>query len=267
MQKRVIALCFLPLYAGAATQHEINLGLSDVKDASDQFIGVKYRYYLSELDSVTGANLINPYLQRVSSVTADYFSVDQQDRYNFGATWYIDEQWMLTGDVSYTNYGDSSADRDYKAIDLNVGYNLSPQWQIGAGAFYQRLEYSYPALRLDSDPAYVQWREASDNELSPGLFARYTQIDAGTGWDIRAEATFGEIDSLELAGRYFFSRGLSVGATYTHLGFNSYNDQDVIELDIDYWFRDALSLRFGLGVDVGDGDGLASATVLATYRF
>ncbi|MEW9797209.1 hypothetical protein [Alteromonas sp. CYL-A6] len=259
MNKAIIFLSLLSAGAIAAPRHEVNVGFSDLKDQNDNFIGVQYRHYLQELDADNSAWLIAPYLQRVSSVSGQYFTVNNTHLYNLGATWYADSQWMVSADVTYVDYDENLGDRDDKALDVKVGYNVNRQWQFGAGAFYQRDEVSYTTF--DGQVDY------SDNEVSPGIFARYTQLDNGQGWDVGAEVTVGDRESLELSSRYFFSPRVSAGATYTHVNGSRGTDQDVLELDVDYWFANGFSLRAGLGVELGDNDGLGSATLLATYRF
>ncbi len=243
-----------------AAQNEVSAGFSDIKDADDNFIGINYKRYLSDVSNDGGAYLINPYLQRVSSVNASYFTVGDIDAYSVGGTWYVDDQWMVMADVGYTDYNSPFGDFDGKTADLRVGYNPDANWQVGVAMLYQRSEAEYQYR--DSEERFDDYSD----DWTPSVFARYTDIQNGKGWDFSTQYSFNDFDYAEVAGRYFFNPGLSAGLTYSY-SEGTYDDSNVVELDVDYWVNKHFSVRFGLGTEVSGDSGLESATLLATYRF
>ena len=47
-----------------------------------------------------------------------------------------------------------------------------------------------------------------------------------------------------------------------------YDDGDIAELTLDYWFTRNFSLQVGAGARIGgDDDGLATVTLTTSYRF
>ena len=257
-----ITLASLFATSAFAAQNEVSAGFTDLKDADDNFVGISYKRYLTDVSNDGGAYAINPYLQRVSSVNVNYFTVGDVKDYEVGGTWYVDDQWMVAADVGYTDYGSPFGDFDGKTADLRVGYNIDKHWQIGAALLYQRFEAEYQYI--DSEDRF----DGYSDDWTPSLFARYTDIQGGTRWDISTQYSFDDYDTAEVAARYFFNSGLSAGLTYSYADAPSgYDDSNVVELDVDYWVTKNFSVRFGLGTEVSGDSGLESATLLATYRF
>ena len=74
-----------------------------------------------------------------------------------------------------------------------------------------------------------------------------------------------------LDARYFFNPDVSVNLTYLMKKDESdyrYEEGDVAELTLDYWFTRNFSLQVGAGARIGgDDDGLATVTLTTSYRF
>ena len=69
-----IALCGL-CFSGfsVAAQNEISVGLADIKNYGDDFIGIEYKRYLSDVPVSGQPFLISPYLNKTNSVFVRYF--------------------------------------------------------------------------------------------------------------------------------------------------------------------------------------------------
>ena len=63
----------------AATQNEVQIFAADFEGVDDNLYGASYTRYLDTVKGNSGAYLINPYLQRVSSVSGSYANVDGID--------------------------------------------------------------------------------------------------------------------------------------------------------------------------------------------
>jgi len=265
LAKYFLALGILaPALTSANQSNEVGLGLADIRDVDDQFIGVYYTRYLEPVDTKTGPLSLSPYLHRADSITGRYFGIHDNDRYELGGQMFVGNEWHFTGNVRYID-SDRFADSDYKSVDLRAGYFLSADWQVGAGVLYEREENDYHYF----DGQSWQAGTASRTEFLPSIFTRYTQIKNGEGWDVAAQVTLSDYDTAELSGQYFFSPRFSLFSTYTYRNNRDEFEDDthLLEAGADYWFTPSFSTRFGLGTRLNGGDRIESVTLLASYRF
>ncbi|MCU7555520.1 putative porin [Alteromonas sp. ASW11-19] len=272
----VAVLATLLAPTAVATQNEVSAGFTDLRDADDHFLGIGYTRYLSAINNREGVHLINPYLQRISSVRVNYFALDDIDYTQAGGTWYVNNDWMLSADISYLDTDNRLHDEDDKVADLKAGFNLNRHVQVGTGLRYHRARDTYytggergPQTPFNFD----DFAAVTTEKWSPSAFARYTMIHNGTGWDFSGQVMFDDIDTLEASGRYFFSPGLSAAINYTFRDPSSeleqygYENQQVVGAEVDYWVNPNWSVRAGFDVGVQGNSGLDSLTLLSTYRF
>lgn len=257
----ITASVFSVSAAHAATQNEVQVMAVDFEGLDENLYGAKYVRYLDEVSGNSGAYLINPYLQRVSSLSGGYANLDGIDVFNLGSTFYIDDIWMLAIEGAHSKFDDDFGDEDYSNIDLKVGFNLSRQWQIGAGLIYQRATYDFNA----DGESYSE----SENETSPLVFTRYTTVgNAGTGWDFTAQYIADDIDVLSGSARYFFSPGLSVQGSYSYTnapdGFDNIKTAGVA---LDYWVNEQFAISASYETDIDSDVDSDVAALSATYRF
>jgi len=248
-------------FAHADTQNEVQLRAIDFEGFDDTLYGGSFTRYLETVKGNSGAYLINPYLQRVSSLSGGYNNIDGTDIFTLGTTLYLNDDWMLSIDGTYAEFDYELGESDSTDIDVKVGYNLSREWQIGGGFLYSKQNFDG---FINDEPFSGS---ANDNAIL--AFTRYTTVGkGGTGWDLLAEYVSDEADILRGSARYFFSPGLSVAGTYAHInapgGFENGNE---IGVEVDYWMNEQFSLKAGYQRQV-DSD--IDADVLsfgATYRF
>ncbi|WP_334019869.1 hypothetical protein [Alteromonas sp. S015] len=243
----------------AALQNEVQVMAVDFEGIDDNLYGAKYVRYLDEVSGNSGAYLINPYLQRVSSLSGAYANLDGIDIFNLGSTFYFDDTWMLGIDATHGKFDEEFGDEDYTNIDLKVGFNLSRQWQIGAGLMYQRATYDFNA-------GEESYRE-SENETSPLVFTRYTTVDnGGTGWDFIAQYIADDVDVLSGSARYFFSPGLSIQGSYSYTNApDGFDNVKTAGVSIDYWVNEQFAVSASYETDSDIESDVASLT--ASYRF
>ncbi len=263
-----VATAFLTA-PGAAAQNEIRAGYSHFRPLDENVTEIGYTRYLDKLDNGQGALLINPYLQRVSGVSVNYATYRSIDNYGISGTGYMDEHWSLSGSISGSDYSrtyytfDGDVDISERSIKLSAGYNINPKLQVGAGVDYDWFESS-----LNDDGIK---RTFDDDDYSPSIYTRYTDLHNGQGWDLHLAGRFHGAASVTASARYFFNKGLSAEvALKDSSGFRR------LIVGVDYWFTPALSLRVGASTEVGNenegyspfGDtDVNSLTAKARYRF
>lgn len=257
----ITACVFTVSAAHAATQNEVQVTAVDFEGLDDNLYGARYVRYLDEVSGNSGAYLINPYLQRVSSLSGGYANLDGIDVFNLGTTFYFDDTWMLAIEGAHSKLDDDFGDGDYTNIDLKVGFNLSRQWQIGAGVIYQRATYDFNA----GGESYSE----SENETSPLVFTRYTTVgNGGTGWDFTAQYTADDVDVLSGSARYFFSPGLSVQGSYSYTNApDGFDNLKTAGVALDYWVNEQFSLSASYETDIDSDTESDVASLTASYRF
>jgi len=245
----------------AATQNEVQVIAVDFEGIDDNLYGGQYIRYLSEVSGNTGAYLINPYLQRVSSLSGGYATIDGIDVFNLGSTFYLDNTWMVAIEGGYSKSDDEFGEQDYTNIDLTVGYNLSREWQIGAGLTYRRATYDYNANG--------QSFSESENDTSPLVFTRYTTVgNAGTGWDFTAQYIADDVDTFSGSARYFFTPGLSIQGSYSFTDLpNGIANVNNVGVGLDYWVNEQFSISASYDSDVDSDADNGVASLSASYRF
>ena len=257
----ITASVFTVSAAHAATQNEVQVTAVDFEGLDDNLYGARYVRYLDEVSGNSGAYLINPYLQRVSSLSGGYANLDGIDVFNLGTTFYFDDTWMLAIEGAHSKLDDDFGDGDYTNIDLKVGFNLSRQWQIGAGVIYQRATYDFNA----GGESYSE----SENETSPLVFTRYTTVgNGGTGWDFTAQYTADDVDVLSGSVRYFFSPSLSVQGSYSYTNApDGFDNLKTAGVALDYWVNEQFSLSASYETDIDSDTESDVASLTASYRF
>ena len=257
----ITASVFTVSAAHAATQNEVQVTAVDFEGLDDNLYGARYVRYLDEVSGNSGAYLINPYLQRVSSLSGGYAYLDGIDVFNLGSTFYLDDTWMLAIEGAHSKVDNEFGDEDYTNIDLKVGFNLSRQWQIGAGLIYQRAKYDYNANG--------QSFSESENETSPLVFTRYTTVDnGGTGWDFTAQYIADDVDTFSGSARYFFTPGLSIEGTYSYTDLpNGIDNVKNVGVGLDYWVNEQFSVSASYETDIDSVADNKVASLSASYRF
>ncbi len=257
----ITASVFTVSAAHAATQNEVQVTAVDFEGLDDNLYGAKYIRYLDEVSGNSGAYLINPYLQRVSSLSGGYANLDGIDVFNLGSTFYLDDTWMLAIEGAHGKFDDEFVDEEYTNVDLKVGFNLSREWQIGAGLMYQRLSYDFN----NDEERFSE----SENETSPLVFTRYTTVGTtGTGWDFTAQYIADDVDVLSGSARYFFSPGLSVQGSYSYTNApEGFDNLKTAAVALDYWFNDQFSVSASYETDIDSDIDSDVASLTASYRF
>lgn len=257
----VLASILSATTATANTQNEVSATVQDIEGFNDNFYTASYVRYLDSVKSDSGAYLINPYLQRVSSLSGGYSRIGDRDTFIMGGTFYFNEQWSIAAKGTYSDLDNSYGEQKSKFVMASVGYNLSPEWQVGAGLQYVSADYD-----LDFDGTVFD-EEFSDS--SPVAFTRYTTVGkTGTGWDLMLEFIEDDTDTYTVSARYFFSPGLSVAGTfeYTNLPSN-YIDDKVAGVEVDYWFNEQFSVTASYEKNTDSDADDDVATLSASYRF
>ncbi|MDO6567581.1 hypothetical protein Q4561_10985 [Alteromonas sp. 1_MG-2023] len=247
-------------------QHEIGVGISDIRDTDDNFIGVSYRYYFDAVNIGEQPWAISPYLQRTSSLSVDYFGIDDIDSINVKGEWFYSDTWVVRG-----RYGRITDDRDYyddtlQRFGADISTFANENWEYGAGFDFYDVEERFYDINGSLDS------KRSDSDFSFNVFARYTSFGTSMqrftpGWDIQLKGTtFDDEFSVELDADYYFKPNWSVGVMVIHEDSDFNDSENIVELGTNYWFNPHASIRFGLGYDT-DESTLGSATLLGTFRF
>lgn len=245
----------------AATQNEVNIFASDLEGVDDNLYGVSYTRYLAPLKGNSGAYLINPYLQRVSSVSGGYSNIDGVDSFSLGSTFYFNKEWALDISGSHTRADNNLVDTDTTNVNARVGYNVTREWQVGAGLSHSdsSVEGQFGDIIIDE----------SDNDTAATVFTRYTTVGkSGTGWDLLATYFADDEDAIAASARYFFSPKLSVGGVFSYSDAPSgFDDNKTAGVDVDYWFNEQFSIQASYSKNLDSDIDADVANLRATYRF
>ena len=79
--------------ATASTQNEVSVSAQDREGIYENSYDASYVRYLDSVSSDSGAYLINPYLQRVSSLSGGYSRTGDSDTLNMGGTFYFNDHF------------------------------------------------------------------------------------------------------------------------------------------------------------------------------
>jgi long-subunit fatty acid transport protein len=245
----------------AATQNEVNVLVSDFEGVDDNLYSASYTRYLDSLQGNSGAYLINPYLQRVSSVSGGYANIDGVDSFSLGSTYYFNKEWMLDISGTHSRSDNDFVDSDNTNINVQVGYNVTREWQIGAGLSYARFnaDGQFDDIIIDE----------SDSDTAAAVFTRYTTVGkSGTGWDLLATYFADDEDAIAASARYFFSPKLSVGGVFSYSDAPSgFDDNKTAGVDVDYWFNEQFSIQASYSKNLDSDIDADVANLRATYRF
>ena len=264
----LLAISTLPAITQATDiQHEVSLGFADVRDADDNFVGAGYRYYFESVNIDEQPWAISPYLQRKSSVSVDYFGIDDIDSFNVRGEWFYSDDVVIRGRFGRVTNDQRSADESLNRYGLEFSTFANDNWEYGVGVEYFDLTEEFIT---SIDP--LVFSERSESEFSFSVFTRYTSFGqrAGKfspGWDTKFKGTQfdGEL-SLELDVDYYFRPDWSVGIMYLHENDEVSGSENLIELGTNYWFNPYSSIEFGIGYDT-DESRLGSITLLGSLRF
>lgn len=263
----LLSSALLLSFPAVAAQNEVTFGIGDLQDYTSPFIGLEYKRYFSDVPAENQPHLISPYLNKINSAYGRYFTTDVYDFYQAGGEWFIDDQWVVNTHFRYVDYS-RTATTTYATADIDVGYFLASNWQVGAGSYYQYQE-SRPFYY--NGETYTNDRTISRNRNSIKAFTRYTNVTNGSGWDMSAEVIFTSSLRATLDARYFFNPDVSLNLTYLIEENDEdylYDEGDIAEITLDYWFSRHFSLQVGAGARIGgDEDGLATVTLTTSYRF
>ena len=250
-----------------AAQNEIVTGLTHNDGLNSGFLGAQYIRYLENIDANTDDPLLlAPYLQRTNSVRAIYSRNDPFNSFTIGSDYYLGDEWLLSGDVTYARNRSDYEKDDNVGVDLRAGYFVSDQWQVGMRGLYEYRSGEFDSYRLVNDEWVPYVREHSDDRSTVGLYTRYTTIKNGSGWDLYAAYLFNRDNATELSADYYFNPRFSMGMGLLHMDRNGYS-RDVVSLNTNYWFTSSFSMSLSAGQDVSDGSGLDSLTLLGSWRF
>ena len=245
----------------AATQNEVNVLVSDFEGVDDNLYSASYTRYLDSLQGNSGAYLINPYLQRVSSVSGGYANIDGVDSFSLGSTYYFNKEWMLDISGTHSRSDNDFVDSDNTNINVQVGYNVTREWQIGAGLSYARFnaDGQFDDIIIDE----------SDSDTAAAVFTRYTTVGkSGTGWDLLATYFADDEDAIAASARYFFSPKLSVGGVFSYADAPSgFDDNKTAGINVDYWFNEQFSIQASYSKNLDSDIDADVANLRATYRF
>jgi len=257
----ITASVFTVSAAHAATQNEVQVTAVDPEGFDDNLYGARYVRYLEEVSGNSGAYLINPYLQRVSSLSGGYANLDGADFFNLGATFYIDENLMLAIEGVHRKWNNGYGESDSTDINAKLGYNLSREWQVGAGLTYQHFSTEY----VFEDDVF----EASGNESSALIFTRYTTVGKdGKGWDFMAEYIAESNDVFYGSARYFFNKGFSVAGLFTYSDApDGFVNEKAVGVALDYWVNEQFSISASYETDIDGEESSDVALLSASYRF
>lgn len=267
----VLALSAPSVFAQSVPiQHEVSIGFSDIRDADDQFIGASYRYYFDEVNINKQPWAISPYLQRINSVSFDYFGIDDLDIFNVKGEWFYSDNLVLRGRYSSGNTAFAYYDDTIQRFGGDISTFANRHWEYGLGFDYY--EQAVEAMgTIDSHNAFIS-EQLNDTEFSINVFARFTSFNTRgnsftPGWDITFKGTNFENEfSLEFDADYYFKPNWSVGIMAIHENNDYYGSDNLVEFGTDYWFNPHASIKFGLGYDT-DEQTLGSVTLLGTFRF
>jgi len=260
----IFSLSVLPVLAEPTTiQHEISVGVADVRDTDDNFIGVSYRHYLQPVNIDQQPWSISPYLQRANNVAVDYFGIADIDNVNVRGEWFYSNDLVIRGRYGRTTNDTRTLDETLNRYGIELSTFANDHWEYGAGVEY---------FDLTQDFFSTVNEEYSESEFSFSVFARYNSFGRPDGafkpgWDTKIKGTqFDDEFSIELDADYYFRRDWSVGVMYIHESNDAFGSENVIELGTNYWFNPHSSIEFGLGYDTEESR-LGSITLLGNFRF
>ena len=247
--------------ATANTQNEVSVSAQDRKGIYENSYDASYVRYLDSVSSDSGAYLINPYLQRISSLSGGYSRTGDSDTFTMEGTFYFNDQWSIAAEGAYSELDNSYGEQQYRFFKALVGYNFSPEWQVGAGFQYAKAEFD-----LDFGGNVL---EGGFSNTSPIAFTRYTTVGkTGTGWDLMLELIGNDADTYTGSARYFFSPSLSVAGTFEYVNSPSgFDDDKRAGIEVDYWFNEQLSVTAGYEKNTDSDADDDVATLSASYRF
>ncbi|WP_175405122.1 putative porin [Salinimonas lutimaris] len=261
-------------FSVVAAQNEISFGVSDQDFIDDSVLNLSYTRYLTDVSNNAEPSLIAPYLQRVNSVTGRVSTSGSLNRYELGGQWFINPEWVISGNARYHDLDDSAISSWYSG-DVSLGYFINPKWQVGAGYFYQHIEGETTGYMLVDGEWVAENYSLSDSDSDGALFTRYTDVNNGQGWDLSARVIFSSETRYEADANYFFTKRFSLGLDYTHLSrdhntreYIYFGDANIASLKSNYWFTNRFSMSFKVSSYIGsDQTGVADINLLANYRF
>lgn len=241
----------------AATQHQLDIGFTDLAGLDESFLGARYRYFAQDLESLTGPYEFKAHLNRVNNYAVGGFSNGDFNYLNIDAAAYGPEGLVMQASLQRVS-DDSNywRDTDYLA-SAALGKQMNEQLQLGFNAYYSRAESDYNNGKQSTENVSVEWTYAP--------YVRWTDIDNNQGWDLELKQLAGRYRYVQGRAFYYVNQAWSVGLIANIR--NTDNLSDNYELQTQYWFNQHVALKLGLGSALDSGSGLNSMSLLLTARF
>ncbi|CAM3849415.1 MULTISPECIES: hypothetical protein [Pseudoalteromonas] len=237
----------------AATQHQLDLGVTDLAGFDESFLGARYRYFAEDLEPLTGPYDLKADLNRVNNYAFGGFSNGDFSYLNTDAAVYGPEGLVMQGSLQRISDDNKDWQDTAYLVSAALGKQMNEQLQLGFNAYYSRVESNW---RQEVKNVAVEWTYAP--------YVRWTDINKNQGWDLELK---------QLAGRYKYVRGKAVyyvnQAWSVGLIANIRNEKhlsDNYELQTHYWFNQHIALKFGLGSALDSESDLNSVSLLLTAR-
>ncbi|MGO2371671.1 MAG: hypothetical protein ACTH5C_04830 [Pseudoalteromonas prydzensis] len=253
----LLASVFVQAPVAAATQHQLDIGFTDLGGLDESFLGARYRYFAEDLEPKTGPYELRAYLNRVNNYAVGGFSNGDFSYLNIDAAVYGPEGLVMQ--ASLQRISDDNKywqDTDYLA-SAALGKQMNEQLQLGFNAYYSRAESDYNNGKQSTEHVSVEWTYAP--------YVRWTDIDNNQGWDLELKQLAGRYRYVQGRAIYYVNQAWSVGFIANIR--NTDNLSDNYELQTQYWFNKHAALKFGLGSALDSGSGLNSMSLLLTARF
>ena len=250
-----LSAMFLPPVS-AQTHNQVDVGFVDLAGIDNRFLGARYRYYTTDLDTLLGPHAIKSHLNQVTNFSVGGFKNNDIKYINADVIYYGPQGLLLNTRLQHiSDDGGYWRTRDY-LLSSSIGKQINDSLQLGVSMFYSKEEQR--STETNTNPyTEVNWKYAP--------YIRYTDIVNNRGWDLELKQVSGARRNIEGRANYFINQAWSVG-----LSANIRSDDNVsdnYELQTHYWFTANIAIKFGLGSAFDASSTLNSASLLLTGRF
>ncbi|MFK3864895.1 hypothetical protein [Pseudoalteromonas rhizosphaerae] len=243
--------------AVASTQHQLDIGFTDLAGLDESFLGARYRYFAQDLESLTGPYELKAYLNQVNNYAIGGFANDDFSYLNADAATYGPAGLVISASAQRLCEDNSYWQNTDYLVSAAVGKQMNEQLQLGFNVYYSRLERHDMWFGKDNERVAVEWTYAP--------YVRWTNIVSNQGWDLELKQLAGRYRYVQGQAVYYVNQAWSVGVVANIR--NQKNLKDNYELQTQYWFNQHVALKFGLGSALDSGSGLNSMSLLLTARF